>query len=117
MSNSNPEPTWESTIQSFMAQSRPKSVEKSGGSVNYYQVPITKPTSSSNSPYLAECNDLIEALGMSYAEANIFKAIWRICAARTLGKYKEGFEDPTYDITKINFFANRLTHLNLKDKP
>ena len=82
--------------------------EKSGGSVSYYQVLITNPTSPRRRPYTAECNDLIEALGLSFAEANILKAIWRIAAARNLGKLKEGFENPRYDTEKIVFFADRM---------
>ena len=82
--------------------------EKSGGSVNYYKVQINDPTSGSNNSYMAECNDIIEALNMNYTEANIFKAIWRMAAARELGKFKEGFEKPKYDTEKVVFFANRL---------
>lgn len=82
--------------------------EKSGGSVNYYKVQITDPTSGSNNSYMAECNDIIEALNMNYTEGNIFKAIWRMAAARELGKLKEGFEKPKYDTEKVVFFANRL---------
>ena len=82
--------------------------EKSGGSVNYYKVQINDPTSGSNNSYMAECNDIIEALNMNYTEANIFKAIWRMAAARELGKLKEGFEKPKYDTEKVVFFANRL---------
>ena len=82
--------------------------EKSGGSVNYYKVQINDPTSGSNNSYMAECNDIIEALNMNYTEGNIFKAIWRMAAARELGKLKEGFEKPKYDTEKVVFFANRL---------
>lgn len=82
--------------------------EKSGGSVNYYKVQINDPTSGSNNSYMAECNDIIEALNMNYTEGNIFKAIWRMAAARELGKFKEGFEKPKYDTEKVVFFANRL---------
>jgi hypothetical protein len=84
----------------------PKS-EKSGGSVDYYQVKITHPTTKGRDPYTAECNDIIEALGMNYAEGNSFKALWRSCAARTLGKLKEG-GDAVYDAEKNVFFANRI---------
>ena len=86
----------------------PTAPEKSGGSVNYYKVQINDPTSGSNNSYMAECNDIIEALNMNYTEGNIFKAIWRMAAARELGKLKEGFEKPKYDTEKVVFFANRL---------
>ena len=81
--------------------------EKSGGSVDYYQVKIAHPTTKGRDPYTAECNDIIEALGMTYAEGNSFKALWRSCAARTLGKLKEG-GDAVYDAEKNVFFANRI---------
>jgi hypothetical protein len=89
--------------------------EFTGKSVSYYTVDINYPTSNKHA-YTAECNDIIEALNMSYAEANVFKAVWRICAARTLGKKKKGHEDPQYDAEKIVFFADRIHQqiLNIK---
>lgn len=86
-------------------ESKP-SAEKSGGSVGYYQARVTSPTSGADA-YTAECNDIIEALGMNYAEGNAFKAIWRSCAARTLGKLKEG-GDAVYDAEKVVFFGQRM---------
>lgn len=77
-----------------------------GGSSDYYKVPITKPTTPGKAPYEAECNDIIEALDMRFAEANIFKAIWRRAAAR-LGNGKPGTTD-LYDAEKIAFFGNRV---------
>ena len=58
-------------------------------------------------PYDAECNDIIEALGMNYAEGNAFKAIWRRCAARK-GKAKAGYKDGRYDAEKVVFFGQRM---------
>ncbi len=81
--------------------------EKSGGSVDYYQVHILNPTTRGREQYTAECNDIIEALGMTYAEGNAFKALWRSCAARTLGKLKEG-GDSVYDAEKVVFFGVRV---------
>ena len=81
--------------------------EYTGGSVSYYRVDITNPTSGGGK-YSAECNDIIEALGMNYAEGNAFKAIWRRCAARTLGKGKEGYKDGKYDAEKVVFFGQRM---------
>lgn len=85
------------------------STEHTGGSVSYYRVEIHSPTTLGVDPYLAECNDIIEALGMNYAEANVFKAIWRICAARNLNKHKTG-NNAVYDAEKAVFFANRVLH-------
>lgn len=86
-----------------------ESPEYSGGSVNYYKVEIKDPTSEGVKPYTAECNDIIEALGMNYAEGNSFKAIWRRAAQETLGLRKAGAkEDGLYDAQKVEFFGKRL---------
>lgn len=81
--------------------------EYTGGSVSYYKVQVAVPLSG-GAPYVAECNDIIEALGMNYAEGNAFKAIWRMCAARTLGKQKKGYTDGLYDAEKVAFFGARM---------
>lgn len=79
--------------------------EDSGGSCEYYRVHIPKPTTAISS-YVAECNDVIETLGMTYAEANMFKEIWRSAAARTLGRLKAGHSEQR-GAEKIEFFAKR----------
>lgn len=79
--------------------------EHTGGSVNYYKVEVKLPTTFEQ-PYRAECNDIIEALDMNYAEGNAFKAIWRRCAERQ-GKKKKG-NNTFYDAEKIVFFAQRI---------
>ena len=81
--------------------------EYTGGSVSYYTVHIAKPTTEGVDPYDAECNDIIEALEMNYAEGNAFKAIWRRCAARK-GKAKRGYTDGRYDAEKVVFFGQRM---------
>lgn len=80
--------------------------EYTGGSVSYYKVPVKYPTSGGE-PYDAECNDLIEALGMNFAEGNAFKAIWRLCAARR-GLSKRGYDEGVYDAEKVVFFGQRM---------
>ncbi len=82
-----------------------ESEEYTGGSSDYYKINITNPTTFKDS-YQAECNDIIEALDMSFAEGNIFKAIWRRAASRK-GKKKAGHNEE-YDAEKILFFAKRL---------
>lgn len=81
--------------------------EYTGGSVSYYSVEVQKPTTEVRAPYIAECNDLIEALCMNYSEGSAFKAIWRRCAAR-MGKSKDGYKDGLYDAEKVVFFGQRL---------
>ena len=90
-------------IQSTLAER-----EYTGGSVSYYRVTVVYPVSEEVRPYTAECNDIIEALGMNYAEGNAFKAIGRRCAARTLGKAKAGYKDGLYDAEKVVFFGQRM---------
>lgn len=85
----------------------PDDREYTGGSVSYYSVEVVQPTTEGRTPYVAECNDLIEALQMNYAEANVLKALWRICAARR-GLSKRGYTDGVYDAEKINFFGARV---------
>ena len=89
--------------------------EYTGGSVSYYKVQVNSPTSGGD-PYMAECNDVIEALGMNYAEGNAFKALWRRAAAR-LGKSKKGYTDGLYDAEKVVFFGQRLVEQEKAQRP
>lgn len=80
-----------------------------GGSSDYYQVTVRNPTTEGRPEYIAECNDIIEALGMNFAEGNAFKALWRRAAQRTLGLRKAGAKDDgLYDAEKVKFFGERL---------
>lgn len=63
--------------------------ENSGGRVNYYLVQVDHPQREEQPPYQAECEDIIDALGMTFDEGNIFKEVWRQAAARQ-GRAKEG---------------------------
>lgn len=85
--------------------------EYTGGSTTYYQVDITHPINEQAQPYTAECQDIIDALGMTFNEGNAFKALWRRCAARTLGKSKRGYTDGLYDAEKVVFYGERLVQL------
>ena len=79
--------------------------EHTGGSSSYYMTYVTDPTTL-NHPYAAECNDIIESLQMTYAEANMFKAVWRNAASRQ-GHKKKG-NNGLYDAEKCVFFAARM---------
>ena len=81
--------------------------EYTGGSVSYYKVSVENPTTFEQ-PYQAEANDIIEALGMNYAEGNAFKAIWRRCAARKYSNKKKGYDNGLYDAEKVVFFGERM---------
>ena len=76
-----------------------------GGSSSYYKIEIKHPTTLPEA-YWTECNDIIEALEMNYAEGNAFKAIWRRAAERQ-GRGKPG-TSLLYDSEKVVFFGKRL---------
>lgn len=83
-----------------------KEPEYTGGSSNYYKVFIKNPTTLEQA-YEAECNDIIEALQMTFAEGNAFKAIWRKAKARQ-GVQKKGYDNGLYDSEKVVFFGERM---------
>lgn len=84
-----------------------KQPEFSGGNVNYYLVDIKEPKRLE--PYIAECEDIIEALGMTFAEGSAFKALWRSCAARNLNLTKKGSDEHgVYDADKVVYYGQRM---------
>ena len=85
-----------------------------GKDVNYYLVDVPDPKRLP--PYTAECEDIIEALGMTFAEGNAFKAIWRSCAARTLGLLKPGHDsEGIYDAEKTVYYGGRMLAQRKRD--
>lgn len=80
--------------------------EYTGKDVSYYLVDIKTPKRLA--PYKAECEDIIEVLGMTFAEGCAFKAIWRKCAARTLGVAKAGYKGGLYDAEKAQYYGGRM---------
>jgi hypothetical protein len=84
----------------------PEPTKLTGGSSDYYKVRVDRPTSGGE-PYMAECNDIIEALAMEYDVANAFKAAWRVAALRQ-GRGKPGQDSAVYDGEKIVFFGQRI---------
>src|ERR1035437_4038633 len=97
----------EARTMAFNKAKKPVSVEKTGGNVNYYLVDIKDPKRLE--PYTAECEDVIEAFFMTFAEGSLFKALWRSCASRNLGLKKEGMDDEgIYDAEKMVYYANRV---------
>ena len=64
-----------------------RSAPSSGGNNDYYVANITNPKRLE--PCRVECEDVIQALGMTFGEGEAFKAIWRGCAAR-MGNGKPG---------------------------
>lgn len=81
---------------------------KTGGSVDYYTCSVPAERTIDGRPgYDAQCLEIIETLGMSFAEGEAFKAIWRSCAARTLGKVKADC-DALYNAEKVAFYGQRM---------
>lgn len=83
-----------------------KTAEYTGKDVSYYLVDIASPKRLE--PYTAECEDIIEALGMTFAEGCAFKAVWRKSAARTLGVAKAGYKGGLYDAEKAQYYGARM---------
>lgn len=79
--------------------------ELTGGRVNYYLAPVAHPQRENQAAYVAECEDIIQALNMDFNEACEFKAIWRTAAAR-LGNGKPG-QKALYDAEKRLHYAGR----------
>jgi len=76
----------------------------SGSNNDYWLLYIKNPKRLT--PYTAECEDIIEALDMSFQEGEAFKAIWRKAGQR-LGKGKPG-NTALRDAEKIAHFGQRM---------
>lgn len=77
-----------------------------GGLNSYYLVYVAHPQREEQPPYQAECEDIIEALGMNFDEGNVFKEIWRSCNAR-MGNGKPGNTE-LRAAEKIYHYASRI---------
>lgn len=82
------------------------SQELTGGRVNYYLVQVEAPQREEQPPYQAECEDIIQALGMTFDEGCLFKALWRNANARK-NNGKPG-QSAKYDAEKMVHYANRI---------
>ena len=96
------------TIQPDNPWPRTESPEqKTGGSVDYYKCHVADPIDENHPPYTAESIDIIEALGMTFAEGEAFKAIWRTCTGRMGGAVKAD-NKALYNAEKVEFFGARM---------
>ncbi len=96
-------------IEQMKVAVKPKEETKefSGGDNNYWLLNITDPKRLA--PYQVECEDIIEALEMTFAEGTILKALWRSCNLRANGNGKRGQDDAgIYDGDKIEYYGNRV---------
>jgi hypothetical protein len=83
-----------------------KTTELTGGRVNYYLAYVESPQREEQDAYMAECEDIIQALGMTFDEGCAFKAIWRTAAARQ-GNGKPG-QKCIYDAEKLVHYSGRI---------
>lgn len=74
-----------------------------GDMLSYYPVEVKHPLDPNREPYTVDAIDIIEALGMSYSEGSLFKALWRKCAVRQ-GVYRR----EQSDAQKMLFFSHRV---------
>ena len=90
------------------------STELSGSQVNYYLISVNHPMRKDQVAYTAECEDIIRALGMTFAEGEEFKAIWRTAAARqglSKGTGQEQLDNAIYNAEKrVHFAQGDLDH-------
>lgn len=94
-------------VRTARAAEKPK---LTGGRVNYYLAKVDHPQREDQLAYQAECEDIIHALGMTFDEGCLFKALWRSAAARQANG-KPG-HSAIYDAEKMNHYAGRiLRHL------
>ena len=80
--------------------------ESSGLRVNYYLVHVTHPQREIQAPYQAECEDIVDALELTFDEANIFKEIWRTARQRQ-GIGKSG-NTPIRAAEKLVHYSGRI---------
>jgi hypothetical protein len=85
-----------------------------GGSSTYYKMKLTHNTTPELPDDWVECNDIIETLKMTFAEGNIFKAVWRIASSR-LGNGKKNHK-ALYDAQKIVFFGKNMIQCLEREK-
>lgn len=87
--------------------------DQGGGLTNYYLVKVDNPQREDQAPYQAECEDIIEALGLNFDEGNIFKEIWRSANARK-GNGKPG-NTVVRGAEKILHYAKRIHRRTIRE--
>lgn len=86
--------------------------ESSGGDNDYWVLPIRNPKRLV--PYEAECEDIIEALQMTFQEGEAFKALWRKGMIR-LGKGKPG-DTSLRNAEKVAHFGSRMVAMESRQQ-
>jgi len=82
--------------------------ESSAYQCEYYECPVDHPMNPRQGgvPYIANCEDIILALGMSFDEGCQFKAQWR--RARGLQGFQKAESTPLRDAQKAVHYAKRV---------
>ncbi len=93
-------------FQLYPEEDKPPTATLTGNASDYYLLHINVPARANLQPYTCECLDVIDALGMTFAEGEAFKAIWRSAAARN-GNGKPG-TTALYDAEKVAFYGARM---------
>jgi hypothetical protein len=83
----------------------------SGLDNDYWLIDIAHPKRLE--PYKVECEDIIEAMNMPFAEATVFKSLWRLCQLRA-GNGKPGSTEQ-YEAEKMVYYSDR-TLAKVKNK-
>lgn len=86
--------------------------ENSGGICLYYQAEVTRPqTPNQVEPYNANCEDIIQALGLTFDEGCEFKSIWRRARARQ--GFVKAESSAVRDAQKAVHYAGRVLAFEL----
>lgn len=80
-----------------------------GGLNDYWTTRVEHPQRQGQAPYTAECEDLIQSLGLTFDEGCAFKALWRIAQTRK-GIGKPG-GSILYDAEKTEHYGKRIADL------
>lgn len=75
-----------------------------GDNVDYYLIPVHNPKRLP--PHVTEVEDIIEALGMNFAEGTLFKSLVRLTQLRN-SRGKPG-STPLYEAQKLVYYAARV---------
>lgn len=78
-------------------------IRASGLDNDYWLLDIKHPKRLN--PYKVECEDIIEAMEMPFAEATVFKSLWRLMKLR-MGQGKPGSSEP-YEGEKMVYYSAR----------
>jgi hypothetical protein len=86
------------------------STEDSGSHCEYYHCPVTHPQNPNQAePYIANCEDIIQALGLTFDEGCEFKSIWR--RGRGRQGFKKAESTALRDAIKAVHYAGRVLAL------